>query len=244
MIELYPFFMKRILLLCALIGANLPTLAQTTPTNVALVKSPEASILYKDCQNEVYFFFSEAQAGKDWTYTSEQASLELLKHRQDYDVLNISPTHVGKVVVTAKSGNITQNFELNVRPVPPPTVYLANYATQEEINLRNPIELDKINQLVVKPDADFAQILPAEAQYEVFNAYASVFRNGRCIVTLQTYNGKFDWDKLSFNENTKEKRILSGDAIQVTVEKVMRNTAKGSRQESRVLQPYISFFVK
>lgn len=236
--------MKRILLLCALIGASLPTLAQTAPTNVALVKSPEANILYKDCQNEVYFFFSEAQTGKDWTYTSEQASLELLTHRQDYDVLNISPTYVGKVVVTAKSGDITQNFELNVRPVPPPRVYLAGYATQEETNISKPVELEKIKQVVAKPDADFAQILPTEAQYDVFNATASVFRNGKSIASLQTYNGKFDWANIAFNENTKEKKILSGDAIQITVNKIMRNTAQGTRNEIRIPQPYISFFVK
>jgi ribosomal protein S16 len=237
--------MKRIILLCALLGASLPTFAQKKPLeNVALVKSPEASILYKDCQNEVYFFFSEAQAGKDWIYTSEKASLEILQHRQDYDVLNVLPTHAGKLMITATSGDITQQFELRVRPVPPPVVYLAGYATEQEVNIRNPVELDKIKQLVAKPDADFAQILPTEAQYDIFNASATVFRNGKSIATLQTYNGKFDWEKLSFNENTKEKKILSGDAIQVAVEKVMRNTAKGSRQESRVLQPYISFFVK
>lgn len=122
--------------------------------------------------------------------------------------------------------------EYEVRTVPPPRIYLGN-AKGHEVNIKTPLPLALSYRMIIRPDSTFQKNVPHLASYALDGT--AVLWRGQAFVKMLDFRGG---DLINF----KEMGARSGDAVQITIGRAMWLTCVYT--PVKVLQPYLSFFLK
>ncbi len=148
---------------------------------VLMISSATKFPLYQNCVNELETV-GVGICGTPYRPTFEVNNGRAVKGEY-FNQVNIIPSTVGTCELTVyNQGQVVGSQEFRVNAVPKPSIVLTS-ANGNEVNTDNPIP--NVNTLVVvpKPDENFLNTLPKEANYRVVAGEISQFRNGRTIAT-------------------------------------------------------------
>jgi hypothetical protein len=134
----------------------------------------------------------------------------------------------------SSGGNILGTTSFQVLPAPAPYLNVLDekYA---QIDDNNPIERTTVLKMVLKPDENFLNLMPKEANYRVSKINYALFRNGKKINEGTKPDAELDLKTL----NSK-----SGDVLQITVGQGERISSRGQTEAVTLMQPKATFFIK
>jgi gliding motility-associated protein GldM len=199
---------------------------------VMIVLSESKFPLYKNCQNPLQT--SVPALGPAYRPSFSVNNGRAIPGAKLGDVTLVPATDGTCTLGVTHNGRSVGQTEFRVNPVPPPYVYLGNSAGGE-VNIANPIPPINGLQIVPKPDDVFFNTLPKEANYRVTGVSYTLFRGGKSVGQGQSPNGLINLGSMS---------TRPGDAVQITVNGVMRKSSLGVDEPVKLKQPYIAFFLK
>lgn len=138
------------------------------------------------------------------------------------------------VLSVSSGGKAMGSVTFRVNPVPPPTLKIGN-RSGSPISTKDPIPVPSALTLLAEADETFRNTLPKEANYRVSRIEVYQFRGGRSIASRVFASGGIDMSVF---------QTRPGDAFQINVQSVQRINSKGQIEESKITQPFLSFFVR
>lgn len=194
-----------------------------------IVNSATLNPLYRNCANPL--ITSVPALGPRYEPSFSVTNGSAVKGGKTGEV-TIYPGAGAKSILTVRSGSFSGKQDFDILPVPCPTIKLVS-STGKEINPETPIPGGVNMSVKAKADANFAKALPKEANYKVGAMEIRVFRGGRAITNKRGSGGVIG--RLS---------TRPGDGVQIKVLTCVRINSRGSTEQTKPCNSFVSYYTR
>ncbi|MCS7005239.1 MAG: gliding motility protein GldM [Cytophagales bacterium] len=189
---------------------------------VIQVQAAAVSALYLNCGNELNIQVPALGSAYDPKFTADGA--EVIQGAKK-GVITVVPNKAEVAISVYSSGNLLGVEKFKVKKIPDPTAIARN--GNKEIDLKNGVSLAQIPRsinILMKPDASFAEFLPKDARYKATEWEITLARGKRAISTKKVTS-----DEVNITDMAAQAK--EGDRFVIEIKSVKRMNFKNAVED-------------
>jgi len=189
---------------------------------VIQVQAAAVSALYLNCGNELNIQVPALGSTYDPKFTADGA--EVIQGAKK-GVITVVPAKAEVAITVYSSGNALGVEKFKVKKIPDPTAIARNGG--KEIDLKNGVSLAQIPRsinILMKPDASFAEFLPKDARYKATDWEITLARGKRAIASKKVTS-----DEINITDMAAQAK--EGDRFVIEIKGVKRMNFKNNVED-------------